>query len=160
MEIPNLMRNVSSFGRMAAGSSSKPLQPAATPAASTNGSSAGVGGASSLKYDPMAARKKGSKPAVVQRVQQQQQQQTPALQGLQGNPAGVNGPAAAAAAGAGGDVADGGGLQQQGSSDSLADLMAGLDANVSSHLDPANLPAFLRTPERRDGQDSLPTQSY
>jgi hypothetical protein len=137
VEIPNIMRHVNSFGRMAAGSVGA-AQPAAGAAAAASGgnSSSGGGGA---KFDPLASRKKGGKP-------KQQQPAVPA--------AAVNGSSGAA----GGD--EDGPPPLEGSSDSLADLVAGLDVNVASHLDPANLPAFLRTPERRDGQDSLPTQSY
>jgi hypothetical protein len=141
--IPGAVRHVNSFGRMAAGSvgAAKPPVPAVTAAAGDN--SKGGSNSSSLKYDPLASRKKGGKAPAAQ--QQPAQPAGPAL----------NGSRAAAAEGNGAA-----GLQQQGSSSSLDALIAGLDANVASHLDPANLPAFLRTPERRDGEGNLPTQSW
>lgn len=140
VEIPKVMRHVNSFGRMAAGSvgAAQPAVPAAGSAAASSGGSSGA------KFDPMGSRKKGGKGG----AGQQKQQLQPA------GPAAVNGSSEAA------DRDDGGPPPLEGSSDSLADLVAGLDVNVASHLDPANMPAFLRTPERRDGQDSLPTQSY
>lgn len=153
VEIPNLMRHVNSFGRMAAGSSgggstAKPVQPAAAANGSSK-SSKGIGGSGNLKYDPLAAKKKVSKPSVGQ------QQQHAAGDSSLGQPAvhaGVNGSSTADEPGAA--------MKQSDSSGSLNELMATLDADVAKHLDPANLPAFLRTPERRDGQESLPTQSY
>jgi hypothetical protein len=157
VEIPNIIRHVNSFGRMSAGSlgGAQPPQPAVDPGAalpSAKAAAAAAGGSSSSsgKFDPLGGKKKGVKAA-------QKQQQPPAAV-----PAAMNGSSAAAAEDEGGDGPPNlvGDLPQEGSTNSLADLMAGLDADVASHLDPANLPAFLRTPERRDGQDSLPTQSY
>jgi hypothetical protein len=160
VEIPGTIRHANSFGRMAAGSFGKPPAPAAAAAAGGGRSSKAAGsssaGGGNLKYDPMASKKKGSKAEAGAQQQQQQQagvppaapavngsSKPPAMQGYLNDP----------------DIVpqlDG----QGGSSNSLNELIAGLDANVSSHLDPHNMPAFLRTPERRDGQDSLPTQSW
>lgn len=158
VEIPGVIRHVNSFGRMSAGSlgGAQPPQPAVDAgAALLSAKAAAATGGSSGKFDPLAGKKKGPKAA------QKQHQQPPAA----AVPAAMNGSSAAAAAAAGDDGEDGppdlvGDLPQEGSTNSLADLIAGLDANVASHLDPANMPAFLRTPERRDNQDSLPTQSY
>lgn len=158
VEIPGTIRHVSSFGRMSAGSVGKSPVPtaAAAAAAGSGGSSDKVAGGESLKYDPMAAKKKGSKGAAG--VQQQQQQA-----GIPPAPA-VNGSSSSKVLAVQGYLDDPDVVPQLegqgGSSNSLNELIAGLDANVSSHLDPHNMPAFLRTPERRDGQDSLPTQSY
>jgi hypothetical protein len=162
VEIPGTIRHVSSFGRMSAGSVGKPPVAAAAAAAAVSGSSsssskaAGPGGGS-LKYDPMAAKKKGSKgEAGVQ--QQQQQPGVPPAPALNGSSSSSKAPAVQGYLDDPDVVPE---LEGQGgSSTSLNELIAGLDANVSSHLDPHNMPAFLRTPERRDGQDSLPTQSY
>lgn len=142
VEIPGVMRHVNSFGRMSAGSIGAAVQPPASAAGSSK--AAGGSSSSSLKYDPLASKKKGGKaPAAPQ--QQQQPQQPPAVNGSNG---------AAAAEG------NGQGLPHEDSSNSLNELIAGLDANVASHLDPANLPGFLRTPQRRDGDHDLPTLSH
>jgi hypothetical protein len=154
VEIPNVIRHVNSFGRMSAGSlgGGQPPQPVVDLGAASllakTAAAGGGGSSSSGKFDPLAGKKKAVKAA------HKQQQQPPA-------PAAMNGSSAAASD----DGDDGppnvvGDLPRDGSSNSVADLLAGLDANVASHLDPANMPAFLRMPERRDGQDSLPTQSY
>jgi hypothetical protein len=165
VEIPNVMRHVDSFGRMSAGStgggggssggasSSKP--PLGSGAPSGSGSSkvpAGLGGGSgrSMKYDPLApvAKRPGAG---------KQQQQQPAA------PAAVNGSSSSRLNGAAAPAGEGPALgsSRNSSIDSLPALMQGLDESVAARLDPNHLPAFLKTPQRRDGHDdSLPTQSY
>lgn len=137
VEIPNSLRHVNSFGRMAAGSSGAVNVSAAAAAGSTNSATS-----SSLKYDPLAAKKKGPKAAAPQ--QQQHAAPAPSMNGSSGAE----------------HLPTNNSIQHENSSDSVSELIAGLDANVASQLDPANMPAFLRTPERRDGQDSFPTQSF
>jgi hypothetical protein len=48
---------------------------------------------------------------------------------------------------------------RENSSGSVSALMSGMDESVAARLDQGNLPSFLRTPVRRDGDDNLPTQS-
>jgi hypothetical protein len=176
VHIPSVNRHVNSFGAgngicsgAAAAAAKKPQLPPS--GLNTNNSSS-----SSLKYDPLSQRggkKGGSKasggskaggssnssnapagsspapapedgdlydddmPALevdtegLQLLQQQKQQEQP------------DGPAPV----------------RQGSSNSVSALMSGMDESVAARLDQANLPAFLRTPVRRDGDDNLPTQS-
>lgn len=144
--------------------------PATSPSAgltapSSSGSSAEVNGsqpAAGRKFDPMA--KKSTRPSKAPKPPKGSSSQSlqPAAADLQ-----TELPSAAAAAAAsnvsrssssssmsqaghtnGLDVADG-------QSSSLP--VNSLDEAVAGHLDPDNLPSFLKTPRRRDDQDTLPT---
>ncbi|KAF6253273.1 P-loop containing nucleoside triphosphate hydrolase protein [Scenedesmus sp. NREL 46B-D3] len=164
VHIPSVNRHVNSFGAgNGVSGAAAAAAAAATPKLPPIGATANSG---SLKYDPLSQRggRKGGSSSKSARSS--------------GNaPAGTS---PAVPAPADGDLydddvpalqTDTDGLQQQqqqregaapvreGSSSSVSGLLSGMDESVAARLDQANLPAFLRTPVRRDGSDNLPTQS-
>ncbi|WIA41731.1 hypothetical protein OEZ86_009074 [Tetradesmus obliquus] len=154
VHIPSVNRHVNSFGA-GNGISSGPAaaaKPQLPPTGANSSSSS-----SSLKYDPLSQRgsKKGGSKA--------------GSSSSSKAPAGLSPPAADDDDDMPALEMDTEGQQQQqqdgpapvreGSSNSVSALMAGMDESVAARLDQANLPAFLRTPVRRDGDDALPTQS-
>jgi hypothetical protein len=151
VQIQGVIRQGSSAGRS--------RQPQQATAAAAGASSVDESSRSALKYDPMR-NSKGSKTSSSSKGSSR------STRSSQQPPASLDQGATAA------DGADGpellspdaqGNLQQprrDGSSSSVSALMNGLDASVASQLDPQNLPAFLRSPERRNDESNLPTQSF
>jgi hypothetical protein len=169
VHIPSVNRHVNSFGA-GNGISSAPaaaaVQKAKLPPTGLNANSSSSS-SSSLKYDPLSQRggKKGDSSKPLR-----------SSSSSSNAPAGTSSPVPAPEDGDLNDdmptlVRDEEEEQQQqrreegsasvreNSSGSVSALMSGMDESVAARLDQGNLPSFLRTPVRRDGDDNLPTQS-
>uniref|UniRef100_A0A383VLZ4 Clp R domain-containing protein n=1 Tax=Tetradesmus obliquus TaxID=3088 RepID=A0A383VLZ4_TETOB len=156
VHIPSVNRHVNSFGA-GNGISSGPAAATKPQLPPTGSQDASSSSSSSLKYDPLSQRgsKKGSSkagsssssskaPAGLSTPAADDDDDMPALEmDTEGQQQQQDGPAPV----------------REGSSNSVSALMSGMDESVAARLDQANLPAFLRTPVRRDGDDALPTQS-
>jgi hypothetical protein len=171
VHIPSVNRHVNSFGA-GNGIGSAPAAAAAAQKSKLppTGLNANSSISSSLKYDPLSQRgsKKGSSSSKPPRSNSSSSSA----------PAGTS-PSSPVPAPEDGDLYDdmpaldmdteGQQQQQRGeegsapvrenSSGSVSALMSGMDETVAARLDKGNLPSFLRTPVRRDGDDNLPTQS-